>query len=156
MKGNVHYSLEVGKIIHALQLERGVTALYINSGHDTSLLDRLMRTYQSTDDALHSLSRWSRTFDNNSTHSFSSKSVFTHQLLSVRKSRQNLTFEEVLDVYTGYNNEFIRWMVNAVKEDRKNDYWADMVAYHMLINGKECTGIERAIGTYFFINGKAL
>lgn len=67
-----------------------------------------------------------------------------------------MTFEEVLNVYTGYNQEFIRWMVSAVKEDRKNDYWADIVAYHMLINGKECIGIERAIGTYFFINGKNL
>lgn len=154
MKANVHYSLELGKIIHSLQLERGLTALYINSGRDISVTDRLQAAYKVTGDAVESISVWFYTDDNQTSVYLTNKRTFFQYLTSLRERRENLTFEDAISLYTMVNQVFIQWMVNAVKDDRNNDYWADIVAYHMLINGKENIGLERAIGTYFFVNGK--
>lgn len=154
MKANVHYSLELGKIIHSLQLERGLTALYINSGRDISVTDRLQAAYKVTGDAVESISVWFYTDDNQTSVYLINKRTFFQYLTSLRERRENLTFEDAISLYTMVNQVFIQWMVNAVKDDRNNDYWADIVAYHMLINGKENIGLERAIGTYFFVNGK--
>ena len=153
MKDNVYFSLELGKIINALQLERGVTALYINSGKDTSLMDRLNRAYQASDEAVQYISRWTYVSKNSTVLHYRSRDTFFDYLLSVRERRENMSFEDTMTKYTDMNRVFIRWMVNAVRQDTNNDYWADIVAYHMLINGTECTGIERAIGTFFFTNG---
>lgn len=156
MKTNVHYSLELGKIIHALQLERGVTSLYINAGKDNSLIDRLQEAYEATDVAIQTISKWKYDYANGTVTIFENKDRFFAHLISIRAQRENMTFDDIITVYTDVNQVFIRWMVNAVKGDRNNDFWADIVAYHMLINGKECTGIERAIGTFFFTNGKTI
>ncbi|KAH3822149.1 hypothetical protein DPMN_123920 [Dreissena polymorpha] len=45
-------------VVHAMQIERGTTALYVSSNDDPFIRSRLLKVYQDTDAAISNLSKW--------------------------------------------------------------------------------------------------
>ncbi|KAH3817435.1 hypothetical protein DPMN_118971 [Dreissena polymorpha] len=52
------FSVEISAVVHAMQIERGTTALYVSSNGDTFVRTRLPNCYRETDTAFDGLSKW--------------------------------------------------------------------------------------------------
>ncbi|XP_045158653.2 guanylate cyclase soluble subunit beta-2-like [Mercenaria mercenaria] len=149
-KESVYFSLKVGDVVHTLQNERDVMSLYV-SVHDDPAIERLLiEAYKLTDDALLRLPSWVTV---NFPSKFRSKESFITSLTEMRNQTESLTYKEVTRQFADDIGVFIDWMMNAVKEERDSDIWAELVAFHMLINGKECIGVQLSLGAYFFTHG---
>ncbi|WAR18751.1 ANPRB-like protein [Mya arenaria] len=160
MKSSVQYSLELGRVIHQLQQETGEVALYISSLHDPSLRLRLNTAFRDTDKAIGQLSMWTLTRQslpwtkNTTDKRFESKTFFQENLHAFRERLENITsLEEVVKHYTSGSDVLVTWMIGAVQQEMASSIWSEMVAFHMLINGKSYLGLERDIGAYFFSQG---
>lgn len=150
MKSNVQSSLELGEVIHGLQKERGLFSLYVSVNGGITTEARVLEAFNQTDKAIKKLSWWITSKDLSIPRT---KQKFHQTVQEFRDKRDNVTFEEVIDTYVEFIDILVVWMVDVVKREKNSDIWADLVAYHMLIHGKEHTGIERAIGVYFFSKG---
>lgn len=120
---------------------------------DSALDGILSEAYQLTDDSLSRLSRW---LPNTSQIKFRNKENYIDSLTRIRNQTDHLTYKEVIRWFADDISVFIKWMVDAVKEESESDIWAELVAFHMLINGKECIGVQLALGAYFYTHGQCL
>ncbi|XP_052271935.1 receptor-type guanylate cyclase gcy-10-like [Dreissena polymorpha] len=155
MKVNVNHSLELGVVIHYLQLETGIASLYLSSNLDEILNPRVLNAYRNTDNALERLAYWVSHKDAISLPAyFASKESFHENLRRIRKEVSNITvLEEVVNLYTVSTDVLVDWMIEAAKEERDTPIWAQLVAYHMLIRCKQMVGLERDIGSHFYTHG---
>ena len=150
VKEKVQFIFEIGRIIHRTQIERGMMSLYVSSNLDHSLDERLAEVYSQTDAVLDALSQWKYT---ESPMKFQSKAKYHENLRHFRNQTSKLSHMEVVEFFTFDNAIFVDWMVEAVKHQKNSNLWAEIVAFHMFVNGKEATGIQRALGTYFVTKG---
>ena len=58
VKEEILFSIETGKIVHYLQIERGATSLYITSSGEKSVLDLLSASRMNTDRSIEELPYW--------------------------------------------------------------------------------------------------
>ena len=148
----MHFSLEIGRVIHQTQIERGTTALYISSGGNPVLLPRLRNLYSQTDNAIDSLSRW---IPLDKDH-FESHDAYHEAIRKFRADLQpeNATLVQVIGFYTRDNKVFIEMIGKSINFQKSVSYWTNLVAYQMIIMSKEQAGIERALGSTYFARGE--
>lgn len=149
---SIAFSLEVSELVHAIQIERGSTALYVSSGGDPFLRPKLLALYRDTDNAIYALSKWVPVANSKD---FASKEVFRNSINEFRDKLDPLiiTLKDVIDFYTADSTFFIDLVSNSLNLQRPFPYWAELVSYQMLIYSKEQAGIERALGSTYFARG---
>ncbi|XP_077987028.1 uncharacterized protein LOC144441347 [Glandiceps talaboti] len=155
---NVRFSRQVGTLVHTLQIERDMTALYISSleqsrpGAERKIF--LINTYPLTDEVLESLLDWP-TYGTTAYQHFENKEEFASWLFEYRLTLDihNTTVYEVINFYTGANQIFIDWLYEAVGKSGGQGLWETLVAYQLLIVGMEQIGIERTLGAIFYTHG---
>ncbi|XP_046328776.1 uncharacterized protein LOC124112690 [Haliotis rufescens] len=154
IRATLLYSVELGAVIHYLQEERDMSALYLSSIEEkTKTL--LLQRYPETDRSLEKLTFWT-TGPTLTRTEFQSKDKFLSYLNRHRYEldtlNQTVTME--LQMYTTLIRVFITWLYDAVTEDQSGSIWRSLVAYQEIIIAKEYMGLERALGTIFYASGK--
>jgi hypothetical protein len=153
MKNNIIVSVEIGVLVHNLQIERGTTALFTSSAGDETIGKKLRSFYNNTDLAIEAISLWPK-LPNKPSHFKTSRSL--HDYISAHRSTldpTNATSSTEINFYTAIIGQIIDWMADAVQHAKSGDLWRTLVAYHLLIIAKEQAGIERALGSTFFARG---
>ena len=79
-------------------------------------------------------------------------------MAKVEKFRSNIsnstTVDDVLAFYSEGISVMIHWVSKLIKKARGGTLWPVLVGYHMLMVAKENAGIERALGSAFFAQGR--
>ncbi|XP_035696761.1 uncharacterized protein LOC118430159 [Branchiostoma floridae] len=157
VSGEISLGTEMGLVAVSLAVERGTTVLYVGSGSDPLVYNRLTQMYKMTDEAIEALTKWS-SVPNDSPWQFRSG---TNLHKYVREHRQELlsnqtSVEEQIQFYTTINAFLISHLGQTVRKADKSDLWMKVIAYHMIILSQEYAGLERAIGSIFFAKGHLL
>jgi hypothetical protein len=152
VKYNIMFSVEIGSVIHQIQIERGTTALYVSSNADPFIKPRLLALYMKTDKAIAALSKWIPVDGSDTRKAFQEDiNIFRAEVKA-----KNLTLREVINFYTEKNAAFIRMIGKSINMEKAFKFWTDLTAYQMLIFSKEQAGIERALGSTYFARGNTL
>ncbi|XP_071110470.1 uncharacterized protein [Haliotis cracherodii] len=153
IRATLLYSVELGSVIHYLQEERDMSALYLSSIEEKTK-SLLLQRYPETDRSLEKLTFWT-TGPTLTRTEFQSKDRFLSYLNRHRYEldtlNQTVTME--LQMYTTLIRVFITWLYDAVTEDQSGSIWRSLVAYQEVIIAKEYMGLERALGTIFYATG---
>lgn len=116
----------------------------------------LLTEYDKTDIALLDLSRWPGDLDVNGRPEFSSKEAF-QLTLSSQRLRLGADGEDMykeIQFYTSAITVFIQWLYDSIRESKYGTIWKPLVAYLKIVTGKDDIGIERALGSNFYVKGK--
>ncbi|GFN83560.1 guanylate cyclase 32e [Plakobranchus ocellatus] len=149
------YSVELGKVIHFLQEERDMSALYLSDLGRSRSKSLLLQRYPETDRALEKLPFWT-TGPTLIRPEFQSKDKFLSYLNRHRYELDTLnqTVTQELEMYTSLIRVFITWLYSAITEAQSGFIWRSLVAYQEVIIAKEYMGLERALGTIFYMEGR--
>ncbi|OWF41060.1 Atrial natriuretic peptide receptor 1 [Mizuhopecten yessoensis] len=147
-------SVELGNLIHRLQQERDTSVLYLSAlGPETKTF--LLQEYIGTNNAIYALSEWPRNLDTDNREEFESRDRLREYLVRHRqlltKVKYNLQVE--IDFYTNIIRVVIAWLYDSITRGKDAEVWKTLVAYLKLTSGKQDVGIERALGTLFFVQG---
>ncbi|XP_012937760.1 uncharacterized protein LOC101864616 [Aplysia californica] len=149
------YSVELGKVIHFLQEERDMSALYLSDLGRSRSKSLLLQRYPETDRALEKLPFWT-SGPTLTRAEFQSKDKFLSYLNRHRYELDTLnqTVTQELEMYTSLIRVFITWLYSAITEAQSGFIWRSLVAYQEVIIAKEYMGLERALGTIFYMEGR--
>jgi len=153
----VKMSVEISALVHELQKERGMTAGFLASEGD-KFSSELKSQRSLTDEKNANLERFLTNFD---------QSVLESQLLSqalnklqnIKSIRQNITSfkistKEAISFYTNLNSMFLA-TINLVSKKSSNASIGSMTTnYVNFLQGKERSGIERAVLSNVFASNK--
>ncbi|ESO94200.1 hypothetical protein LOTGIDRAFT_118588 [Lottia gigantea] len=147
---NAESGMLMASVIHRLQIERGMSALYIGSNYSESVKSRLEAALINSDTAIESLTPWplfSKMAD------LETKSNFILYLQLFREQIWNNTITDVINFYTDINTRMLNVIADKLRMCRVADTGFSFVAYHLFLLSKEETGIERALGSTYFSKG---
>ncbi|XP_067658996.1 uncharacterized protein [Haliotis asinina] len=153
----IRLSTEVGKFIHYIQRERGYTSLYISATPSSGSAELMRNSFRETNKALQSLSRWPGKTQT-PMERFPTKENF---LLYLQDHRDTLLTEpgttslhEEVKFYNNVVKTFIAWLYKAIQFSQEGDTWRMMVAYQLLLTSKNDMGVERTLGSVFYLTGQ--
>ncbi|ESO82166.1 hypothetical protein LOTGIDRAFT_135225, partial [Lottia gigantea] len=151
IRNTILFSVELGEVVHSLQKERDMSALYISKISPVSK-SFLLQRYPETDRSIEKLTFWTTL----SQLEFQSKDKFLSYLNQHRYEldtlNQTVTME--LGLYTTLIRVFIKWLYDTMPEAESGFIWRSLVAYLEVIIVKEYMGLERALGMVFYAKGK--
>ncbi|XP_072016327.1 uncharacterized protein [Amphiura filiformis] len=156
-----HSIMDLGTLIHRLQIERGISALYISSNNSDFLQD-LQSHYIATNSAAFNISVWfHRTSKHTHNHEKEDPSYLANRrtfLKYIQDFRDQLhqdatTLHEELRFYTDIIDYINRWTLYNFRVLSNQNIWPKLVSYEQLILAKDHAGIERALGSAFFAMG---
>ncbi|XP_076472254.1 uncharacterized protein LOC143301751 [Babylonia areolata] len=148
----VKFSVEIGKFLDRIQRERDMSVLYLSIlGPETKTF--LMNEYLLTDQAVDQLSDWPE--NNEFSGIFRSKGTFKKFLKDHRNQLDpnNYNIYVEMDFYNFLIGRFVEWMYGAIKESNQASIWKILVAYQKIVTSMEHVGIERSLGTVFYVEG---
>ncbi|CAG5126889.1 unnamed protein product, partial [Candidula unifasciata] len=133
----------VGELIHNMQVERGYTALHIISTSDPSksqLGGETRKTWplQDSGGKFNDFKEFKRLLEE-----YRNSLLFSPD--KQRTVRQEMMF------YIEIIEELIKWLYRAIKFTQEGDEWRQLVAYQLLITSKNDIGIERTLGSVFYL-----
>ncbi|ESP04584.1 hypothetical protein LOTGIDRAFT_63120, partial [Lottia gigantea] len=151
IRKTILYSVELGQVVHSLQKERDMSALYISKISPVSK-SFLLQRYPETDRSIEKLTFWTTL----SRFEFQSKDKFLSYLNRHRYEldtlNQTVTME--LQMYTTLIRVFIKWLYDTMTEEESGFIWRSLVSYLEVIIVKEYMGLERALGMVFYAKGR--
>ena len=150
----MYYSIDVGQLVHRLQVERDTSVLYLSAlGPETRTF--LLSEYINTDITIDRLSYWPGDLDKANGAMFLSKSNFQGYLAGHRQilSPDRFSIQDEIDFYSRIIDTTIYWLYNTITESKFSHVWKILVAYQKLASAKENVGVERALGTMFYSQG---
>ena len=150
----MYNSIDLGKLVHRLQVERDVSVLYLSAiGSGTKSF--LLAEYAKTDAILERIT-WPIGLPNQSQEvMFLSKRNFEFYLREHRRliNTNSFSIHDEISFYSGSIETMITWLYNTITESKFSIVWKILVAYQKLASAKENLGVERALGTMFFAKG---
>nr|QNG40942.1 NIT domain GCY 3 [Placozoa sp. H4] len=144
----VNFSVDCSHLVHVLQIERGMSALYVSSNYSDQVFQQLIQIHATTDTNYSSLACF---FDNNT-------EMFDH-VVEVRNylafNRQKITnrsqsANEVVTFYTDTIAVIIKNIWQKIQQFKHDELWKSLVSFQLLMAAQEETGAERAIGSTYF------
>lgn len=150
----MEFSVFVGRLIVVLQKEQDQSVLYLSSiGPETKFF--LTQTYMETDLYLVELPYWPVGLDRSDRKFFNSKNDFQSYLQRHRDElgHSNISIYDEILFYKNSIDVFLIWLYDALKESRYSSLWKTLVAYQKVIFCVHYAGIERALGTTYFVEG---
>ncbi|KAL4221786.1 hypothetical protein ACF0H5_020040 [Mactra antiquata] len=153
IQDKVSLSVDIGELIHRLQIERGTTAMYVSTKGDPFILQRLGNVYKATDMVVRKLDSW---FGEDIAIYLTSRQSFYAYLKEFRTTLdpKNISLHAAIKYYTDINAKLIEVIGVSVNLQVALSYWTELSAYALLIFGKEQAGIERALGSTYYSRGQ--
>ena len=154
VRNTVKFSIDLGDLIHYMQRERDMSALYLSSIRSEAKAI-LVESYPLTDNSIERLMQWPVNQDSERAE-FQSKEKLQ---LFLNKHRYELessatTVRGEIEMYSTLIRELTVWLYNAISESRSGDVWKQLVSYIEIITAKENFGIERALGAIYYTTGR--
>ncbi|XP_055864902.1 uncharacterized protein LOC106076440 isoform X2 [Biomphalaria glabrata] len=161
----IRLSMQVGELIHYMQVERGYTALHFISvtdsknshlGVETKALVR--ESMDNTDKKIGNLRLWP--LDNATRYGmFADFAQFKVMLQNYRDNLlnspdTNRTIRQEMSFYVSVIEYLIQWLYGAIQYTQEGNEWRQLVAYQLLISCKNDIGIERTLGGVFYMVGQ--
>jgi len=153
----VKMSVEISALVHEIQKERGTTAGFIASkgGKFSSQMNAQRKR---TDEKKKNLDEFLSGFDQSMLGSNILGSALSHyqKISSIRQkvSAFNIAAKDAIGFYTGLNTEFLA-AINLVSKKSSNAViGSQTVSYVNFLQGKERSGIERAVLSNIFASNK--
>ncbi|XP_046334854.2 soluble guanylate cyclase gcy-33-like [Haliotis rufescens] len=153
----IRLSTDVGKFIHYIQRERGYTSLHISATASTGSEVLLRNSFRETNEALETLGRWPGETQT-PMERFPTKENF---LLYLEDHRDSLltspgstTLYKEVKFYNNVIRTFITWLYKAIQFSQEGDNWRMMVAYQLLLTSKNDIGVERTLGSVYYLTGE--
>ncbi|CAH1773880.1 unnamed protein product [Owenia fusiformis] len=151
---------DVSKVIEALQVERGLTSMYIES-YDTDIFQKMYAHYLITDHSINSVTEWPDTsddfpFDN----VLDFKTVLQDRRATVSRFGTRTTVRKELNFYTMVIGNITDWIMSTIYDPDEATYdedtteWQNDIAVGYLLDIQDRIGIQRALGSVYFINGR--
>lgn len=155
LQTSVKLSIEIADLVHKLQIERGTRVLYVSSGRDHDVLERVLQAGNNTDELAKNLDSWPE--NEQDRYNFSSLETFLVMVNNHRNfySVVNSTIQGEITFYSKIISNLFEWLFRNVQEINY-DVLSEFIAYRMILIGKEKTGVERALGGSFFSRGRFL
>lgn len=152
IKDIISLCIDVGTLIHYLQIERGTSTFFVSTGGEQSIMANLEKTRTDTDSVLNSMNGW---VSLQSPNYFRSKQLYMDHLQQYRVllNPQNMTLRNPIEFYSEDNEHIIEWVGRAVRGAESETIWQELTAYYLLLISKEQAGVERALGSTFFATG---
>lgn len=154
-------SVDIGALVHVIQLERGVSALYLSSQGDVSIKASLVAQRYELDLEIQKSAQWLWEEDSFQDltilgDKFLTKDTLMSSLVSFRDAvdMRNVTVTATLMFYSQLNEQLLALMVSWMLKSFSVSLGSQLVAYNMLIVSKEQAGMERALGSSFYLQGK--
>lgn len=149
----VKISIKVADLMHALQVERGMTALSISSFQAEEVLTKLEYSRRNTTIAINNVPEWPRSLSS----IFKSKEQFARDI-NIHRQRigyggYNSTVQKEINFYTNIIKLILDWLFQTFKENYPNTYSLNLLGYHTFLVAKDKIGVERALGGTFFSTG---
>ena len=150
-------SIELGDVLHNLQRERDMSALYVSDIAPEEAKNLLIQRYPISDRALMNMSFWPA--DNklaDTRAEFTTKEKFMNYLNRHRYEldTMNTTVKMELSLYAEVIHVIFNWLVASVTDVGSGSVWKPLTAYLEIIYAIENFGLERAYGAIFFTQGK--
>ena len=151
-----HANMELGvfRLVTALQVERGMSVMYLSSKRTNSLAyGRLLQKYADTNLAIRRLEYWpfvkkevtiNAKLETNATF-VSRLDVYRRRLVA-----NNASFQETVTFYTKYTQTFLNWIVAGIEMPDEGNIWRKAVTNIALLRASDVVGLVRAIGATFY------
>ncbi len=140
----------VSKLVGRLQIERGLTAIYLSSNKTNSLaFKKLTAARLITDDHINMLKTWSdMTLRSTNTSLLSSRELRDY-ISNYRKqvAVHPLSLEKNINFYTELNIEFLDISAMSIHVESQDRY---LVAFDSLLRAGDAAGIQRALGSSYW------
>lgn len=153
----IQLKIKTASLIHDLQKERGLTALFMVSNYQmTKAQDLKLRKFrEETNQSVMALEYWSNTYDNKS---FPKNQVAFLKLLQdfrnkINKKDEDISVERHLKTYSEWVDKLISWLPNFTVSENLENYSEFVYSYQMVTKSKEESGLERALGGMYFLEG---
>ena len=152
LQTSVKLSMKIANLVHRLQIERGTRVLHVSSGGAASTRKKVLDAQDKTDQLAQSLDTWPRELTR---YQFNSKDTFMTLVSNHRKLHKigNSTIESEIRFYSKLVSDLSDWLFQNVPLS-DYDILSEFIGYQTLLAAKEKTGIERALGGTFFIQGQ--
>ncbi|XP_059158525.1 adenylate cyclase, germination specific-like [Physella acuta] len=147
-------ALLIKDLLHQLQLERGLSALFVSSNGDVITRDEMLQTRIHVDDRLQALDLWPTEVPlwNGVVPE---KETFKFELSKFRYNIDTKVVDEftVVEHYSNQTSLLIQWLIQLTNSVTLGTFWDDVVAFQSLTFATENAGLERAAGAIFFTKG---
>ena len=152
VNGLVHESAEFRRVLHALQRERSMLAMYAGIDHTAASRMELERSRTRTDLAIAGMTRWP-----------SAVGYTRRELLdTLNRHRASLVAADTIDAATASNlttfygtmvTDIVAWIRSVSKQVTVKEVLEAMIAYYNLMLASEEASLMQGIGSSYFVNG---
>ncbi|CAC5382253.1 unnamed protein product [Mytilus coruscus] len=153
VEADIKFSVEIGLLVHNLQIERGTTTMYVSSGR-MDILPVLQRRRTMTDISLNALGEW---ISLSTPSYFRSRNTYFKRLREYRNTFDSLnkSSSEVIRFFSYDNDVILDWLGSVITDAKyvTGTSWQPLIAYHMILLSKEQAGMERALGGVYYSKG---
>lgn len=150
-----------GQTIHEFQKERGMSAGFISSGADVVYRSTLVTQKEQTNKALKEYSIRLNDFrdvsERNDVRQYFVAINNDLAMLNDKRKRVtdlNISINEMADFYTGLINQYLNVLKEISANASNQELFNAAAAYVALLEEKERTGLERAMGNVGFASGR--
>ena len=145
--------LQIDTLVTALQVERGLTAKYLSGGeHYQPTFDNLTMARATTNESIMDMTSWKAT-------QIVDKKVFPNKqgfldYLDVHRQMVDdfeTNVDESIEFYTAINVGLMDFGESSLVLPERGDMWTTVVATGSMLRASDAVGIQRALGSTFFI-----
>ncbi|XP_072021963.1 uncharacterized protein [Amphiura filiformis] len=146
----------IGKLVAALQIERGVSATFLCSFRkDRDVLEEVYNARNRTNFALEKLKVWpGKSVNMIDIDYMSSKEAFvvhlTLQRQHITTAGGNTSTIRTIQFYTSINNRIMESGIEASLDSNKQHLWSKIVASNIILHSSDLLGIKRALGAVHY------
>lgn len=154
----IESSIRTSYVIHNLQKERGLTALFLllKIWHEKGHVEELHRVRQDTNESILAFRQWDSlgtTLTNRGDPDLL-LNLLHIQRAKINGMKENVLVSDHLHIYSSWINELISLLPLYIANDNWESFANVLFTYQLIIQSKEEAGLERALGGLYFIQGK--
>ena len=150
-KLDITFAIDVSTIVNMLQIERGTTAMFMSSNvSNVGEIENVQRAREKTDDARIVVpSDIKLTFSNVSRNAIG----LTYIINNLRKDvdENKLSIKTMISRYTALNHRLLDLSIASVDLPTLGMPWRTIVSINTLSRASDSVGIQRALGSTFFV-----
>ncbi|CAG2247212.1 unnamed protein product [Mytilus edulis] len=140
VEADIKFSVEIGLLVHNLQIERGTTSMYVSSGR-MDILSVVQSKRTMTDISLNALGKW---ISLSTPGYFRSRNTFFQRLREYRNTFDSLnkSSSEVIKFYSYDMDVILDWLGSIITNAKyvTETSWQPLIAYHMILLSKNKLG----------------
>jgi len=147
LENSIKLAVDISKLVHSTQKERGFTAGYLSNDTE-DFQEKLLQQRKITDRALLKLQEYFISLNNEEISQKLHTLLKRDAISSIRKSIDagKLSVLEEIKLYSEFNDQLLNIIIEISKISQVPSITQNIIAYSSFLYAKEHAGIERAVG----------